>query len=329
MRLFGQVYNDVMKPEDPFEFIEILRKDDLVSVQRNRMIESLADKVRKDAGLADCLEQGEIRECDPGFQEAFEELLRAFGDMAWGERRFAQDSAAILGFILEMAGREEATEERETKSSTNLESAYFAKFDEDQRHFAAEMLDLGRQSYRLRDDDNIYLGRVEGQVIAAAQEGRERLEHKYGNGAALISEREVVVGLRGGEVTGKKDSDMGREKGRDPEITARQIVGQPAGHGIATGRARVIESAEDLFHFKAGEILVCDAVEPNMTFVVPLAGGVVERRGGMLIHGAIIAREYGIPCVTGVPEAAEMINTGDKVTVDGYLGIVIIGEGDL
>ena len=38
-----------------------------------------------------------------------------------------------------------------------------------------------------------------------------------------------------------------------------------------------------------------------MTFVVPLAAAIVERRGGMLIHGAIIAREYGIPCVTGVP----------------------------
>jgi pyruvate,water dikinase len=45
----------------------------------------------------------------------------------------------------------------------------------------------------------------------------------------------------------------------------------------------------------------------------------------MLIHGAIIAREYGLPCVTGVPRAAELIRTGDRVTVDGYLGIVTIG----
>ena len=48
-------------------------------------------------------------------------------------------------------------------------------------------------------------------------------------------------------------------------------------------------------------------------------------RGGMLIHGAIIAREYGLPCVTGVPNATSSIHTGDEVTVDGYLGIVIIG----
>lgn len=66
-----------------------------------------------------------------------------------------------------------------------------------------------------------------------------------------------------------------------------------------------------------------------MTFVAPLAAGIVERRGGMLIHGAIIAREYGIPCVTGVPDAVNYIHTGDLVTVDGFLGLVIIGEPGL
>jgi len=46
----------------------------------------------------------------------------------------------------------------------------------------------------------------------------------------------------------------------------------------------------------------------------------------MLIHGAIIAREYGIACVTGVPDAATLIHTGDEVTVDGFLGIVTISR---
>jgi phosphoenolpyruvate synthase/pyruvate phosphate dikinase len=109
------------------------------------------------------------------------------------------------------------------------------------------------------------------------------------------------------------------------DFQARQVVGQPAGAGLATGKARVIGAPEHLFQFRAGEILICDAIDPNMTFVVPLAAGIVERRGGMLIHGAIIAREYGIPCVTGVPAATEVIRTGDTVTVDGFLGIVIIG----
>ena len=58
--------------------------------------------------------------------------------------------------------------------------------------------------------------------------------------------------------------------------------------------------------------------------LVPMASAVIERRGGMLIHGAIIAREYGLPCVTGIPGAAEIIETGDELTVDGYLGIVTV-----
>ena len=98
------------------------------------------------------------------------------------------------------------------------------------------------------------------------------------------------------------------------------------GQGIGTGTARLIEKASDLGRFCRGEVLVCDAIEPNMTLVVPMAAAIVERRGGMLIHGAIIAREYGIPCVTGVPDATRAIQEGDIVTVDGFLGIVTVGK---
>ncbi|HSN54095.1 MAG TPA: PEP-utilizing enzyme [Candidatus Sulfomarinibacteraceae bacterium] len=87
-----------------------------------------------------------------------------------------------------------------------------------------------------------------------------------------------------------------------------------------------MRDVDDLFELEAGEVLVCDAVDPNMTFVVPLAAAVVERRGGMLVHGAIIAREYGLPCVTGVPDVTAQIADGDRLTVDGYLGIVTVSR---
>jgi phosphoenolpyruvate synthase/pyruvate phosphate dikinase len=70
-------------------------------------------------------------------------------------------------------------------------------------------------------------------------------------------------------------------------------------------------------------------VDPNITFVVPLASAVIERRGGMLIHGAIIAREYGLPCITGIADATILIKTGDKIKVDGFLGIVTVGDAKL
>jgi phosphoenolpyruvate synthase/pyruvate phosphate dikinase len=88
---------------------------------------------------------------------------------------------------------------------------------------------------------------------------------------------------------------------------------------------RRIRTAEDLGRFQAGEVLVCDATQPMMTLLVPLAAAVVERRGGMLIHGAIIARELGLPCVNGVAGAIELLHDNDIVTVDGYLGIVTVG----
>ena len=62
--------------------------------------------------------------------------------------------------------------------------------------------------------------------------------------------------------------------------------------------------------------------------LVLLASAIIERRGGMLIHGAIIARELGIPCVNGVRNAASILKNGDLVTVDGHLGIVTVGAAE-
>ena len=113
-----------------------------------------------------------------------------------------------------------------------------------------------------------------------------------------------------------------------PGETPRQLIGQPASPGVATGQVRCVRGHEDLGDFQQGEVLVCDAIQPTMTHLVPLAGAIVERRGGMLIHGAIIARELGIPCVNGVRNAADVLANGDLVTVDGFLGIVTVGPAE-
>ena len=65
-----------------------------------------------------------------------------------------------------------------------------------------------------------------------------------------------------------------------------------------------------------------------MTHLVPLACAIIECRGGMLIHGAIIARELGIACVNGVHDAMDLLEDQELVTVDGYLGIVSVGPPD-
>jgi pyruvate,water dikinase len=189
----------------------------------------------------------------------------------------------------------------------------------------SELLELARASYRLRDDDNIHLGRVESQLAAAVAEGSRRLAGRFGADVVELAPEVVAHALRDPDFR-PVQSGAAAARAVEPMVRARQLVGQPASPGVAIGTARVLRAPSDTPAVRPGEVLVCDAIDPNMTFVVPLAAGIVERRGGMLIHGAIIAREYGIPCVTGVPGAVDMILTGDRVTVDGHLGIVTLTE---
>jgi pyruvate,water dikinase len=256
------------------------------------------------------------------------EFTRKFGDLTCsvvGASHCDEERAVLVNMILELARRKLPTDRQRGKTpAADLERRFMAAFAPADESYARQLLDLARSSYRLRDDDNIHLGRIEAQLIAAVQEGRRRLSADDGRSDSTVPARNDLkqvladVGDLGGET---KTARRGDEK---PVLKARQLVGQPAGPGIARGRARIVRSARDAVDFKDEEILVCDAIDPNMTFIVPLAAGIVERRGGMLIHGAIIAREYGLPCVTGVPAAADSIRTGDVITVDGYLGIVTV-----
>jgi pyruvate,water dikinase len=327
MRLFGQVYNDKLKPENPFEFMDLLGGADMISVQRNRMMENLVRRIRRNPRLAESLRRGHRGAMDPSFVKALESFLTEFGDQSWGKERLNKDPKAFFTLLLNMALREPPRRGSARRDQESLEKKFFSRFDQDQKEFAAELLDLGRASYRLRDDDNIYMGKIQAQILAAVEEGKKRLQRKGQSFSFLPEGQDVARALRDPRFVFKRPGSQGKKTEKQKErIRGRQRVGQPASPGIAAGKARVILRPEDLFAFQPGEILVCDAIEPNMTFIVPLAAGIVERRGGMLIHGAIIAREYGIPCVTGIPDATSLIPNGTMVTVDGFLGIVIIGD---
>jgi pyruvate,water dikinase len=75
-----------------------------------------------------------------------------------------------------------------------------------------------------------------------------------------------------------------------------------------------------------GEILVAPSTDPSWTPLFLTAGGLVMEVGGAMSHGAIVAREYGIPAVVGVAGAIERIRSGQVVTVDGTRGTVILGQ---
>jgi pyruvate,water dikinase len=326
-RLFGQVYNDAVNPSDPYEFTELLGTGELVSMERNRMLEDMASAIRENPELAQGLREGDASQVDPGFREKLGSFMDRFGEMSCHEASCTRDRSAVIRLVLEMASKPPVERKVVKKDAPSLKRAFLDYFEGEARVDAEDLLELARASYRLRDDDNIYLGRIEGQLLAALREGVRRMGGRASGDVGADDAMEVAAALEDPTyVPVLREPE--KEKGKDYRIKARQLVGQPAGPGMATGKARVIHGPTDLREFKSGEILICDAVDPNMTFVVPLSAAIVERRGGMLIHGAIIAREYGLPCVTGIPDATSLIQTGDTITVDGYLGIVTVGERD-
>jgi pyruvate,water dikinase len=330
IRLFGQVYNDRLKPDDPYEFVGLLTHTDMASLERNRLLEALADQVRLRPELAECLKAGDCGDKAPEFRREIESFIERFGDLSCAVTGGTQCEGAtrpLMKILLAMSLRPQGPNSSRIHTDAALLSQRFLDtFPESRREEGLELLDLARASYRLRDDDNIHLGRIEAGLAAAVAEGRRKLNLGGNDDPGRAELKAVLENLDFGDRMHPNRPPALVESGR---IRPRQLTGQPAGPGLAMGKARVVRSHADLADFAQGEILVCDAVDPNMTFVVPLAAAVVERRGGMLIHGAIIAREYGLPCVTGIPDATSLVQSGDLLTVDGYLGIVTVGSGEI
>jgi pyruvate,water dikinase len=111
------------------------------------------------------------------------------------------------------------------------------------------------------------------------------------------------------------------------EATADDVLrGTPASGGVVSGEARVILDPGGA-HLEPGEILVAPSTDPGWTPLFLTAGGLVMEMGGPMSHGAIVAREYGIPAVVGVPDATERIETGQRITIDGSAGEVVPNAG--
>ena len=92
--------------------------------------------------------------------------------------------------------------------------------------------------------------------------------------------------------------------------------------GKIVGRAVVLTSPDQFAKVSKGDILVTRQTDPGWGPILFLVRGLVMERGGMLSHGAILAREYGIPTVVGIDDATQRINTGDTIEIDGDRGRV-------
>jgi len=102
------------------------------------------------------------------------------------------------------------------------------------------------------------------------------------------------------------------------------FTGAGASAGKAVGKARIILSLGEADRLNPGEILVTTATSPSWTPLFSIAGAVVVEIGSMLSHGAVVAREIGIPAVIGLPGIVESVHDGEILAVDGTLGTVEI-----
>jgi phosphohistidine swiveling domain-containing protein len=109
-----------------------------------------------------------------------------------------------------------------------------------------------------------------------------------------------------------------------PHASGAELRGTSVCGGVAIGRARVLLHVDEACGLEAGDILVTRQTDPGWAPVFVAIRGLVLERGGMLSHGAILAREYGIPTVVGVAGAVTDIPDGVTVRVDGDRGVVDI-----
>ncbi len=339
IRSFGDYYNNLIKPEDPFEFIELLKTDDMLATKRNDKLSILAEKIKNSIHLKNKLESliknkfesneliKKIINIDEDFSNDFISLLNDYFNISYSNKNINSYPEIILKNLIELS---EKTISINPDKSDQKELVYKFFQKAENKNEAEEYLRIGKLSWKLRDDDNILLSRLENALLKLLDKGADVLikENIIQSKDFINSEKWALIyeGLLGKSISLKEEPNT---KKIEKYVKHRQLIGQPASNGYVEGKAVVINDLSDFPKVKKEDILVCDSIQPQMTFLIPLVSGIIERRGGMLVHSSIIARELGIPAVNGVSRATEYIKTGDFLTINGYLGIVTIGEPEL
>jgi len=203
----------------------------------------------------------------------------------------------------------------------------FSRLRENSKSYLVQLIDIGRlmalraahflrQDGLLEDAEAIFYLRIE--EVQTALRGAVQIETVR----HLIAQRRL-----------ERQRDAARQLpdlfvGERPlyaELLPTQgpvLTGLPSSPGRVTGIARVLYSPQEGARLQPGEILVAPSTDPGWTPLFLLASGLVMETGGYLSHGAIVAREYGIPAVLNIPLATQRIPDGSSILLDGAQGVV-------
>ncbi len=189
--------------------------------------------------------------------------------------------------------------------------------------FRRLLLELGRRwaekGFVQQPDDIFFLTFDELQQLADAPRSMQEVVAARRAEFKLNQQRGAPGILR----DGKEISAEGAPLAEKIAGQFRGIAGSP---GKVSGIARVIRGPEEFDKLHSGEILIAPLTNPVWTPLFAIAGGLVTEVGGILSHGAIVAREYGIPAVMAVAGATKNFQEGERVTVDGDKGVVYVKD---
>ncbi|QYN40214.1 phosphoenolpyruvate synthase [Pseudonocardia sp. DSM 110487] len=165
-----------------------------------------------------------------------------------------------------------------------------------------------------RPDDVFFLDLAESRTALAGADLRETVADRRAEYDRELRRRRVPRVLL-------SDGTEPEAVARPGTVTDGALTGTAASAGTVTAPARVVLDPVGA-RLEPGEILVAPSTDPGWTPLFLTAGGLVMEMGGPNSHGAVVAREYGIPAVVGVADATTRITTGDEVTLDGAAGVV-------
>ena len=163
-------------------------------------------------------------------------------------------------------------------------------------------------------DDIYYLTFEELHEVVRTNKLNYELIHKQKNDYKLYEKLTPprIMTSDGEIITGKYKRE---------NLPADAIVGLPVSSGVVEGRARVILNMEEA-NLEEGDILVTAFTDPGWTPLFVSIKGLVTEVGGLMTHGAVIAREYGLPAVVGVENATKLIKDGQRIRVHGTEGYI-------
>jgi phosphoenolpyruvate synthase/pyruvate phosphate dikinase len=247
------------------------------------------------------------RRFEQGRQEAWRkqaELLERLRALPDGERK-AEEVKRMIDRVRTFIGYREYPK-------YGMVSRYFvykqALLEEAERLVQAHVLREKEDIFYLRLDelrDVVRTRQVDEQLIRR-REDAFRSYRALSPPRVLTSDGEVIAGAY-----------------RRDDLPVGALVGLPVSAGTIEGRARVILDMAQA-DLEAGDILVTAYTDPSWTPLFVAIAGLVTEVGGLMTHGAVIAREYGLPAVVGVERATQLIRDGQRIRVDGTAGYVEI-----